>query len=479
MKIHFLSFVCRFGWAALFGATVGGEPLHGPNVNPSNLAVLVEWEAFTGRQADIIGDNFSADSWAVFREAPTFREEGPKGALAEQLRRWHSAFDGDGVLSCAEGGQAYLGSPRGPLSDYELEFAIPMFPNRLTNEAGELVSSTQVGDRWEMGEPGSRHHREAKRAFQALAAALVSAGMGEARIRLGWEFTGDWFPWSIDPEGGATMGTATQFKACWKFIYLTMEQVNPKFTWVWCGTVGFDHFDPSAAFPEYPGETFLDQDDQADKLLVDFVSADIYDSDGESYYRPDDPEKDDFELTPGYWNTRDEERQAAFDELRAKLFEGKGHLAGDGESTTYGLRFFKELADRKGLPFAVSEWGPWANYVPARQGKKSELLRSPGFGGDDNPEFIAGFFDWTRKNEVGYSILFEFYNGGEGDTVDHTLLPGYWNSSHEGRPRLSLYPQESSYSKVTDQLHPRAAKAYLEALRGKDASDSSAVPESE
>ena len=453
----------------LFGCLAKAETLHGPNVNPSNLAVLMEWEKFTGRKADIIGDNFSADSWAVFREAPSFREKGEKGALAEQLRCWHNAFDGDGVLRCGKGAKPYLGHPKGRLSEYVVELAIPMFPNRLENAEGDLVDSTTVSDRWAMGEVENRHHREARKAFQALAAALVQNGMAEARLRLGWEFAGDWFPWSIDPNGGQRMGTAEQFKACWKFIYLAMEEVNPRFTWVWCSHVGYDHFDPSAAFPEFPKENFINTADQKDKTLVDFVSVDIYDADGECYFRPDQPSEDDFELTPGFWNVREEERAAAFEQFAHKIFEGRGNRAKEGESSIYGLRFFKELADEKKLSLVISEWGPWANYVPSRNWKEGNgrplFLRSAAFGGDDNPLFIDGLFRWSKENEIESSILFEFYNGGEGDTVDHTLLPGYWNTAQEGRPVVSLYPKESSYSQVTDQLHPRAAKAYLRNLK--------------
>ncbi len=452
------------GGMALFCAVAGAQTLHGPNVNPSNLAVLVEWEKFTGRQADIIGDNLSADSWAVFREAPSYREEGQKSAIAEQLRRWQSAFDGNGILEEGEGAEPYLGQPLGSLSDYAVELALPMFPNRMLNQQGELVASSTVGDRWQMGDRDNRHHREAKKAFQALAVALVDSGMAEAHLRLAWEFTGDWFPWGIDPNGGESMGTAADFKACWKFIYLAMEEVNPKFQWVWNATVGFDHFDPREAFPHYPEERFSNYLDNEDKTLVDFISADIYDADGECYYRVDNPEDEGFEFTPGFWNRHEEERKLAFEHFRTKVFEGRGNRAEEGESATYGLRYFKELADEKELPLVISEWGPWANYVPQRNSKEGKFLRSGAFGGDDHPEFIDAFFKWMEENEIGYAALFEFYNGGEGDIVDHTLVPGYWNTPREGRPRVSLYPEGSPFAKVTDQLHPRAAQAYLRNL---------------
>ena len=455
-----------FLFLGLFGIA-SAEVLQGPNVNPSNLAVLVEWEKFTDRQADIVGDNLSAETWEVFLSAPKFREEGDHGAMALQLGRWANAFDGDGVLEDSEAASPYLGSPRGELSDYVVELAVPMFPGQMLSESGVEAESTQIADRWEMGRPSNRLHATARKAFQALAKALVDCGMENARLRLGWEFSGDWFPWGIDPNGGEAAGTAAQFKECWKFIYLTMEEVNPKFTWVWCSTVGYDHFDPGEAFPEFPEETFKDAGDNKDKILTDYVSVDVYDADGECYYRVDDDQRADFELVPGYWNTRDEDRQAAFACLQKKVFEGRGNLAAEGESKAYGLRYFQELALKKKLPLMISEWGPWANYVPKTRGGKEDLLRSRIFGGDDNPEFVDGLFQWARSNKVEAMVLFEFYNGGQGDVVDHTFLPEYWNSNREGRPRVSLYPEENPLSKVTNQLHPRAAKAYLRNLKEK------------
>ena len=162
-------------------------------------------------------------------------------------------------------------------------------------------------------------------------------------------------------------------------------------------------------------------------------------------------------------------RKAAYEWLERKVFEGRGNKATGEESSIYGMRYFKELADEKGLPFVVSEWGPWANWVPTRNWKegseKEEFLRSAAFGGDDNPLFVDGLFKWAKENDVKYSALFEFYNGGEGDTVDHTSCPDFGIPRRKGRPRLSLYPEDSPHSKVTDQLHPQAAKAYLRNLK--------------
>jgi hypothetical protein len=443
-------------------SVVSGEPLHGPNVNPANLAVLVEWERQADRQAGIIGDNFSAETWEVFQTSGSFRNE-PQGAMAHQLKRWRNAFDGNNVLESSEGSRSFLGEPLGALEDYLVELAIPIFPGRLVQSDGELVDSADVSDRWEMASPTSRHHRKAKASFRALAQALVDAGMADACLRLGWEFTGDWFPWSIDPRAGERAGTPEEFKEVWKFIYLTMEEVNPRFRWVWCPTVAFDHIDPREAFPEYPGEKFSNPADNEDKILVDFVSTDIYDADGESYFRDKD------ELVPGYWNTRSEQQKKAFEAFRQKVFAGQGPFDGDSNEVV-GLRFLKDFADEKGLPFAISEWGLWANFVPAVREESVRWLRAIGFGGDDNPHFINGFFQWIRENDLSYACLFEFYSGGEGDTVDHTLLRNYWTSPREGRPEVRVYPPGSPYEDITDQLHPRAGQAYFRQLKiGDDA----------
>ena len=96
-------------WLGMFllfcTGVIKGETLQGPNVNPANLPVLVEWEKFTGQQAGVIGDNLSANRWDVYREALTFRDEGRKGAMAQQLWRWFSAFDSDGIIDCGEGAE--------------------------------------------------------------------------------------------------------------------------------------------------------------------------------------------------------------------------------------------------------------------------------------------------------------------------------------------------------------------------------------
>jgi len=89
--------------AVALGVTAYGEPLHGPNVNPSNLSVLTEWENFVGEPAGIIGDNLSANGWDVFLESGRFVENGPLPAMANALQRWVHAFDGDPSTGQNEG----------------------------------------------------------------------------------------------------------------------------------------------------------------------------------------------------------------------------------------------------------------------------------------------------------------------------------------------------------------------------------------
>src|SRR5262245_1438476 len=50
---------------------------------------------------------------------------------------------------------------------------------------------------------------------------------GYVYIRLGWEFNGDWFYWSVKP------GDAAAFKSCWIKWYTLVKQVSTNFELVW------------------------------------------------------------------------------------------------------------------------------------------------------------------------------------------------------------------------------------------------------
>jgi hypothetical protein len=91
--------------------------------------------------------------------------------------------------------------------------------------------------------------------FATVAKALIAGGDGSSTIRLGWEMTGDWYPWS-----GAKNPTA--FVGAWRQIVNTMRaQSGAHFTFDF--NIAMFNSDPSVL---YPGDSY-----------VDLIGADNYD----------------------------------------------------------------------------------------------------------------------------------------------------------------------------------------------------------
>ena len=101
--------------------------------------------------------------------------------------------------------------------------------------------------------------------FQRLASALRKAGQGDAILRLGWEFSGDWYPWSVESNS-----QARAFAGYWRQIVKTMRAVSPQLQFDWNPAQGWRPFKIGLA---YPGSAF-----------VDFIGMDVYDQGWESNY---------------------------------------------------------------------------------------------------------------------------------------------------------------------------------------------------
>ena len=97
--------------------------------------------------------------------------------------------------------------------------------------------------------------------FTTLGENLVADKEANAILRLGWEFNGNWFTWSV-----ATWADAANFVAFWRQIVTTMRAVpGEKFKFLW---------NPNAPSPTtytpaqaYPGNAY-----------VDYVGTDVYDN---------------------------------------------------------------------------------------------------------------------------------------------------------------------------------------------------------
>jgi hypothetical protein len=124
-------------------------------------------------------------------------------------------------------------------SGYTLSLGVPMLT---TNDGGTLRQGAQ----------GAYDQH-----FKQLAADLVARGQGNAIIRLGWEFNGDWYPWKAEADPAS-------FAAYWRRIHQAMRSVPGAqgLRFDWNPAIGPKRVPEGA----YPGDQF-----------VDIIGMDVYD----------------------------------------------------------------------------------------------------------------------------------------------------------------------------------------------------------
>jgi glycosyl hydrolase family 26 len=84
--------------------------------------------------------------------------------------------------------------------------------------------------------------------FRKIARVLVAHHKAHARLRLGWEFNGDWFRWSAQQH-------PRQFAAYWRRIVTTMRSVaNAHFRFDWSPSAGVA---PWVTRNAYPGDRYV------------------------------------------------------------------------------------------------------------------------------------------------------------------------------------------------------------------------------
>lgn len=88
--------------------------------------------------------------------------------------------------------------------------------------------------------------------FRSLARRLVAHGLGDAVLRLGWEFNGNTFPWQVRP------GQVDDYRAFWRRVVGVMRGVEgADFTFDWCPNITLDATGlPFAQL--YPGDGTVD-----------------------------------------------------------------------------------------------------------------------------------------------------------------------------------------------------------------------------
>lgn len=136
--------------------------------------------------------------------------------------------------------------------------------------------------------------------FRTVAAKLVANGHGDAIVRIGWEFNGDWYPWRADKDPAAWV-------AYWRRIAGALRAApGASFRFDWCPAMGRQRIEPDRL---YPGDD-----------VVDIVGLDVY---NESWGPPKTPE--------ARWQ----------------------HLM----HMPYGLKWQRDFAAAHGKPTSFPEWG--------------------------------------------------------------------------------------------------------------------------
>lgn len=219
--------------------------------------------------------------------------------------------------------------------------------------------------------------------WTAVANKLINAGYGKCIIRVGWEFTGDWYPWRVY-DGMQNdyirhwQNLVTQFKNEQQRLQPT---ATSRFKFCWNPTSGWLKFNPMSF---YPGNDY-----------VDYIGLDVYDVSelwfGSAAYQ-DGTMSDGMKLS---------NRTNAW--LQQKQWD------------KYNLDWFVGQARRTDInkPLCIPEWGcdraSWGFHYRK--------------GGIDDPVFINSFTDWMNNsyNKIAWASYFEFGTGDGTTQRNHSL----------------------------------------------------------
>jgi hypothetical protein len=182
--------------------------------------------------------------------------------------------------------------------------------------------------------------------FEGLAQSLVDTGDQNTIIRLGWEFNGTWYPWSLSSTDAAD--SPSYFIADWRHIVTLMRSVpGADFKFVWNVNRGPE---PLSAVSAYPGNAY-----------VDYVGIDVYDNG---------------------WGPHDapiRSNQARWKQITTE---------------EYGLNWWLAFAHGHGKQLAIPEWG----------------LDTGHNGGGDDSYFIAQMYKWMLQHHPVFESYFDYDN---------------------------------------------------------------------
>ncbi|HET9074345.1 MAG TPA: glycosyl hydrolase [Solirubrobacteraceae bacterium] len=215
-----------------------------------------------------------------------------------------------------------------------------------TRRGGQLVLSVPLLVNASRGSFAAGARGTYDRYYRSLGRRLVTDGYGNAILRMGWEFNGTWFRWSLSRTDPA-MGPHA-FVLYWRHLVDLFRGVHGShFSFDWTVNPGPG---PVPAAGAYPGNAY-----------VDYVGVDVYDR---SWNR---------------WGGRI---------LSAR---GRWHQIAD---QPHGLNWWLGFARAHGKRISIPEWGlysnEWAN------------------GAGDDPSFIIHMHRWFTQHHPAYQMYFNW-----------------------------------------------------------------------
>jgi Glycosyl hydrolase family 26 len=269
-------------------------------------------------------------------------------AVGDRPRFAMDFLNGDSWSALVKTAPSYMAAWK--KSGLRMIWGIPILPTGgSSGDSSPVVSNS--GSTLQQGATGAYNSY-----FRKLAKDMVAGGESTSIIRLGWEFNGDWFPWSAS-------GQAAAFVGYWRQIVDAMRSVaGQKFTFEWNPTVGVTK--GGNLVDDYPGSAY-----------VDYVGLDVYDQQW------------------GYYGAKGCEGVACQrDEFRTIRTEPDG------------LNWLAQFATKEGKPIVLPEWGLGVFNPTDLDG----TYRNVELGGGDDPTFIDDMAAWIDSHDVFEATYWDF-----------------------------------------------------------------------
>ena len=238
-------------------------------------------------------------------------------------------------------------------SPYKLIWGVPMLPGTFSaNPDPSVVKGSCYGLTQEAKSTYNGY-------FESAARILVKYGDGSSIIRIGWEFNGNWAPWSASGCASAFVGAFRQIVDAFRTV------PGAHFTFEWNPEIG-DSGIGNLGTSYYPGNSY-----------VDYVGEDVYDE---------------------TWNT----------------YAGAAATFQQQKTEAFGLDWLVSFAAHKDKPVVLPEWGLGEGDCSA-SGQPITVGNNEGCGGDD-AAWINLMAGWMKANGVFEATYWDFDTPG---SVDH------------------------------------------------------------